>query len=86
MVLEVTLCKEGFGQVEKESMVRIFKTVCPQEPGDKTDSPVPGGNGSKDAEHDRRQSTTETRGDRVHLLDCPPSSDRRCGDVGSPIR
>src|SRR5215469_7872068 len=86
MVFEVTLCKEGFGQVEKESMVEIFKRVGPHETGDETDQPLPDANGLKDTERDSRQGTTETRGQRVGLLDRATSSDRRCGNVSSPPR
>ena len=57
MVLAVMLCKEGFGQVEKESMVDIFKRVRPHKPGDETDQPLPNANGLKNANRDSRQGT-----------------------------
>src|SRR5215475_14202061 len=86
MVFEVSLCKEGFRQVEKESVVDIFKCVSPHEPGDEADQPLLDANGLKNAEPKSRQGTTETRGQRINLFDCTPSSDRRCGNVVSPTR
>jgi hypothetical protein len=82
MVFEVPPRKESSGQVEKESVVGVFKAGCPQETGDKARGPFPKASGGMHAECDRRQAATQNRRYCVHPLDRSPSSDRRRHSVG----
>ena len=77
MVFEVPPRKESSGQVEKESVVGVFKPARPQEPSDEAGEPFPEAGGEKEAERDRRQRATQNRCQCVHRLDRSPSSDRR---------
>jgi len=61
MVFEVSACKERSRQVEKESVVRLFKPARPQEPGEKGGEPFPEADWEKDTEGDRRQCATQNR-------------------------
>ena len=82
MVFEVPLCKESSRQVEKESVVGIFKPARPKEPGDEADEPFPEAGGENEAERDRGQGATRNRRQCVYRLDRSPSSDRRCPNIG----